>query len=255
MKHIVQFSFGEASWYEAKLCVAAHGAENILLLFADTKTEDEDTYAWGRAAAKNVGAELVEIADGRDIWQVFHDSKFLGNSRIDPCSRVLKRELCDAWIKDHYSPDECVLHFGIMLFESERLAKIRARIAPYQAESLLCKAPYPTREQVREAVLSEGLWVQRLYEMGFDHANCGGRCVKAGHKHWLKLLQHMPERFRECEDREAELRKELGDVGILKDRRGGRTRPLTLRSLRLRQDKGEEIDAVNSVGGCSCFQD
>jgi hypothetical protein len=255
MKHVVQYSFGEASWYEGILCARKYGAGDTLLLFADTLTEDEDTYAWGRAAAGKIGAELVEISDGRDIWQVFRDERFLGNSRVDPCSKILKRQLCDAWVRQRYSPDQCVLHYGIGLFEKQRLDKIQARVAPYRAESLLCQPPYPTREHVRRAVLDAGLWVQKLYRLGFDHANCGGRCVKAGHKQWLKLLEAMPDRYADCEREEAGLRELLGDVAILRDRRGGVSRPMTLTQLRLRHGHGEEIDAEQTVGGCACFQD
>ena len=59
--------------------------ERLTLLFADTKTEDEDLYRFLPEAAANVlDAELVITAEGRDIWEVFFDRRFLGNSRVDP---------------------------------------------------------------------------------------------------------------------------------------------------------------------------
>lgn len=61
MKHVVNFSFGESSWATGKLVVERYGAENTVLLFADTLIEDEDTYAWGKAAAENIGAPLVRV--------------------------------------------------------------------------------------------------------------------------------------------------------------------------------------------------
>lgn len=95
MIHVVNFSFGEGSWAAAKVLAKEVGVENMILLFADTLWEDEETYKWGEDAAANVGAKLVRIADGRNPLQVFRDERYLGNSRADPCSKILKRELCD----------------------------------------------------------------------------------------------------------------------------------------------------------------
>lgn len=41
--------------------------------------------------------ELVWLVEGRDVWEVFRDRRFLGNSQVDLCSRILKRELADSW--------------------------------------------------------------------------------------------------------------------------------------------------------------
>ncbi len=256
LKHIVMYSFGESSWYEGKLCVERFGPENTLLLFADTKSEDDDTYAWGRAAAKALGMAVTEIADGRDIWQVFKDERFLGNTRADPCSKILKRKLCDAWVAANYRPDECVLHYGISLFERERLDDITERVKPYKAESLLCQKPYPGPADVRKAVLEAGLWVQKLYRLGFSHANCAGMCVKAGQAHWAMLLEKLPSQYAIAEAKEEEVRQHLGkDVSILRDRRGGTLKPLPLAKFRQEIQAGREPDAAPTVGGCSCFSE
>jgi hypothetical protein len=68
-----------------------------------------------------------------------------------------------------------------------------------------------------------------------SHNNCAGMCVKGGQKHWLHLLEVFPDRYAEAEAREQQLRAELGDVAILRERRGGVSRPLTLAELRGRQ--------------------
>ena len=44
-----------------------------------------------------------------------------------------------------------------------------------------------------------------------------------------------PDRFAHAEAQEQQLRGELGDVAILRERRGGVSRPLTLNELRRRQ--------------------
>lgn len=44
MQHVVMYSGGIGSWAAAKQVVQQAGAENMVLLWADTKIEDEDLY-------------------------------------------------------------------------------------------------------------------------------------------------------------------------------------------------------------------
>jgi hypothetical protein len=53
-------------------------------------------------------------------------------------------------------------------------------------------------------------------------------------KHWLHLLSVFPDRYAQAEEHEQRLRAELGNVAILRERRGGVSRPLTLTELRRR---------------------
>jgi hypothetical protein len=64
---------------------------------------------------------------------------------------------------------------------------------------------------------------------------CGGVCVRGGQRHWLHLLEVFPDRYAEAEAEEQQLRAELGDVAILRERRSGVSRPLTLTELRRHQ--------------------
>ena len=88
MKQIVSYSGGLGSFMAAHLTVAKHGKENTLLVFTDTKTEDEDLYRFLNQTSDALGCEFITLADGRNIWEVFTDVRFQGNSRIDPCSKI-----------------------------------------------------------------------------------------------------------------------------------------------------------------------
>lgn len=44
IKHIIFYSGGIGSWGTAKRVIAKHGKENVILMFTDTKMEDEDLY-------------------------------------------------------------------------------------------------------------------------------------------------------------------------------------------------------------------
>lgn len=252
MKYIVNLSFGLGSFCAAKRIIAEVGKENVVLVFADTMYEDEDTYYWGSAAVKHLDCEFVRLADGRDPWQVFADEKFLGNSRVDPCSKILKRKLIDRWVKANFTTSQCVLVFGIHWSESDRFDNIKRRLADWTCRAPLCEKPFLNQDDMEAMAASAGLWKQRLYSLGFPHANCGGRCVKQGQAGWALLYRTMPERFAECRDKEQAMREQLGDVAMLRDRRGGISVPLPLIELQRRIDRDEEMPLFD-FGGCNCF--
>ena len=260
MTHIVSISGGIGSWYTAKIVcedIAAPG-EAVVLLFADTLIEDRDTYAFLEAGAAALGQTITKVSDGRTPWQVFKDERFLGNSRIDPCSKILKRELIDRWIRGRFQPDTCCKYVGIDWTEVHRFERHSARSAPWKVRAPLCEARWQhiTREAMHAAAAAAGLPRQRLYEMGMPHANCGGGCVKAGITHFMRLYDHFPLRYREWEENEEDVRQHIGaDVSMLKDRRGGTKKPLTLRALRKRIEAGDPTLPKYDWGGCGCAID
>ena len=253
MQHVVMFSGGVGSWAAAKRVAEKHGTDNLILLFADTLIEDEDLYRFLDDAAANVGGQLVKVAEGRDPWQVFFDVKFLGNSRVDPCSRILKRQFLRKWLEQNCDPTNTIVYLGIDWTEEHRYERAKSYWSPWNCLAPLCDPPYLTKEEIMQWAEAEGLRLPRLYYMGFPHNNCGGFCIKAGQAHFKLLLEKMPERYAYHEQREQELRKYLGkDVAILRDRRGGKSRPLTLREFRYRLQNTGEYE-TDEWGGCGCF--
>jgi hypothetical protein len=251
------FSGGIGSWAAAKRVAEVHGLDNLTLLFTDTNIEDEDLYRFIHEAANNVGVPLTSIGDGRDPWQVFFDERMMGGSRPDPCSRILKRELADRWMEKHFDPTETLVYVGIDWSEVHRYERLRERKAKQGWTYLapMVDAPYLLKPDMLKWLESEGIVPPRLYGMGFSHNNCGGFCVKGGHGHFALLLREMPERYALHEAMEEEFRQFVGkDVSILRDRRGGKTAPITLRKLRERIQAGCQVDLFD-VGGCGCFLD
>ena len=255
MKRIVMFSGGVSSWAAARRVADIHGTEGMVLLFADVKMEDEDNYRFVAEAAANIGVPITTIADGRNPWQVFRDERMMGNSRVDLCSRILKRELLDRWIRENCKPEETRCYTGIDWTEEHRHTRLAARRLPWIYEAPLCEKPLMDKRAQIAALKTVGIEPPRLYAMGFGHANCGGFCVKAGQGHFANLLKQMPERYAWHEEREREMRAFLGkDVSILKDRAGGNAKTLTLEALRLRIEAKSEVDMFD-IGGCGCAVD
>ena len=257
------FSGGIGSWATAKLVAEKYGTDNLYLVFSDVKGnsesphigEDEDTYKFIDEAVKNIGGQYIYLNEGRDIWQVFKDANFLGNSRIAKCSHTLKQKPAWDWIVANCDPEYTMVYVGIDWTETHRLPSIIKNYLPYRVEAPLTEPPYRDKPQLIEQAKQEGLPIPRLYTLGFSHNNCGGGCVRAGHGQFKKLLQIMPERYNVWEQKEEEVRQHLGkDVSILNDRSGGGPRrPLTLTQFRERiENETVDVDELD-LGGCGCF--
>jgi len=255
--HVVMFSGGIGSWATAKRVAAEHGTNRLTLLFADTQVEDADTYRFLRDAAQNVGGRLVEVADGRNPFEVFRDDRFLGNSRLANCSKYLKQIPCRNWIEGNCQPDNTVLYVGIDWTEQHRLPAIQKGWAPYVVESPLTERPFLDKRQLIDWAKREGLEPPAAYAMGMPHANCMGQgCVRGGQAYWANLLRHDRTTYLTTEIDEQLLREHLdADVSILKDRTGGKVSVLTLREFRERIEQQGSLFDANEWGGCGCFTD
>lgn len=279
MNHVVFFSGGIGSWAAAKRVAERHGTDNLYLMFTDTKCEDEDLYRFLHESAANVGGELVVLEDGRDIWQVFRDVRLMGNSRIDPCSRVLKRELADKWIAENFEPDNAVFYLGIdwtEIHRYERTAKIKFENGGWKYEAPLCDKPRIEKSDIFDWLKREGIDPPRLYRYGFPHNNCGGFCVKTGQAQFKLLYETFPDRYLDLEAKELEVYEEIGknpfirmaasrlptgekikhDVKVVRDKHGKETAFLTMKEFREIFLDAEfcQIDLFD-FGGCGCFVD
>jgi len=201
---------------------------------------------------------LAWLADGRTIWDVFRDERFLGNARVGVCSRELKQRIVDDWLETHCDKTETTVYVGIDWTEEHRLARLRALRGAqgWTYEAPLCEPPHQTKDAAFARLKTLGIEPPRLYRMGFAHNNCGGGCVRAGIGHFTHLLRTMPRVYAEWEQNEQGLREFLNrdDIAILRDRSGGDAKPLTLVQLRRRVEDGYEPDLFE-IGGCGCFVD
>jgi 3'-phosphoadenosine 5'-phosphosulfate sulfotransferase (PAPS reductase)/FAD synthetase len=281
MRAVVFFSGGIMSWAAAKRAVAIYGAENTTLLFTDTLVEDPDLYRFLDEAAANVGAPLVRIAEGRTPWQVFNGEKLIGNTRADPCSKILKRELGLKWLRSNCDPAATALVFGIHWEEEHRLdgmvwsakekRKVRRGVRPrYESlgfprvEAPMCDKPWMTDAAIKSWARSEGLILPRLYGMGFAHNNCGGFCIKAGEGHFATLLAQLPEVYAANEAEENAFnaarpgkRRQTVLAPEVRQANGKMKRvPLSMQEFRERIER-RDVGQFNlfNVGGCGCFLD
>lgn len=262
--YVVMTSGGLGSWQAARRTRdRLTEADHMTLLFADVKGrhadephvgEDEDTYRFLDDVARDLCHDLVTVADGRHIWEVFTDDRFLGNTRLANCSKFLKQRPCRAWLDEHADPADTVVVVGIDWSEEHRLPAIRDGWAPYPVWAPLTEAPFLDKAAMVALCEAAGIEVPRLYRAGFPHNNCGGFCVRAGQAQAELLLREHPARYAFHEGQEQRLREHLGkDVAILRDRTGGTLAPLTLQTFRERIEGQPSMFDALDYGGCGCF--
>jgi hypothetical protein len=215
--------------------------------------------------------ELIWLVEGRDVWEVFRDRLFLGNSGVDPCSEALKR-LCFAdWrsancyrVGELFGPPDVFL-VGIGDHEPHRFygdAKSVGILRANAKDGWLYEAPLLTEPMPGEYDLFWGPLDRigpaepRLYGMGYSHNNCGGFCCKAGQAHYANRFRVQPERFAYDAMMERKVVAYLGGgYAMLTDRRGGGKKPMTLDTFaeRLRAEPDAEYVVQPGESGCGCM--
>lgn len=252
-KCLVMISAGVTSWAAAMRSIERYGRENVEGLFADTKIEDPDSYRFLDQIEVQLGIKVHRIADGRDPWEVFVDERFIGNSRIDPCSKILKRKLMDAWRDEHCTPETHALAFGLDWDEEPRITRHRPRMAPWLCNYPMADKPWLTKAETLDWMRSCGIETPRLYTLGFSHNNCGGMCVKMGLGQAKHLLSALPDVYRRHERREQEAMSAIGPTAqpFLRLRRGGKTRPISMRDFRKMIERQPSLfDNLGGEAGC-----
>lgn len=252
MMHIISFSGGMGSFAEAKSCVDRYGSDRVRLLFANVNMEDEDLYRFVQDTVAFLGCELVELNNGQTPFDVFKAVRFMGNTRVDPCSDRLKRGPLNRWLRNTYAPHEAQMHVGIDYSEAHRLAELKERMAPYVYRSTLVED-----ERIISKDYSEqfGIRRPRLYDWKLGHNNCGGFCIKAGLGHYRALYLAAPERYREFEEKELDAYAHIGvQRPFLRKTENGVLKYVTLREYREKYLETGNVskDEQFEYGGCGC---
>lgn len=263
MRHVVMYSSGIGSWATAKRVIDAHGADNTVLLFCDVKGdndnphlgEDADNYRFLKQTAEKFGCELVWLKSDESIWDVYRRKRFLGNSRLAPCSHELKQKPARIWLDDNCGPDDTIIYVGIDWTESHRMPAIERNYAPFTVRAPLIEPPYMDKQELMAACRAWGVEPPAMYRDNYPHANCGGFCVRAGQAQFRQLLRVNRDRYLFHEQQEQDLREHLDkDVSVLRDHSAGGV-PLTLRTFRERVESQPSLFDADDWGGCGCFAD
>ena len=256
MKHIISFSGGLGSFAVACLVKEKFPLDHIELVFTDTHFEDEDLYRFIKEASDKLGLPLIILSnkDNDTPLTLMEKDNFMYNSRVAKCSYKLKSKVFREYLKTQQK--DCILYFGIGFEESHRVSAITNAYKNHQVMFPLCDEIVDVEEYLKKYNIKK----PRLYDMGFAHNNCGGRCVKGGIGHWVNLLRKDYTRFIEMRDFEKKFSVKLNikhdtskTYSFIK--RNGK--PYTLEKLEedyRKQGEQLEID-FDDIGGCGCFVD
>lgn len=252
---VVNVSGGVPSAIALERAIQVFGRKRTIGVFADVKIEDPDLYRFLEDVEFYLEFPITRIAEGRTPWEVFFDEGMMGSNRADLCSRILKREFIDKWlINNGYTPENTVRAFGFGIKELTRSDNIKQVVAPYKVWLPLHDRPFMASCDCVDYV--RNVWnidPPDLYDQGFPHNNCGGACVKAGHGQWYLCYRKRRRVYDTWEQHEEAFRFKTGkDVSILRDRRGGSYKPLTLRELRRRFEE-DGYRPSDTSGGCDCM--
>ena len=259
MKHVVLFSGGVGSWAAARRVQDSIQNEpdaEFILLFTDTGSEHPDLYRWLPEAAANVGGKLVWLKQDYDgLWDLFNKQNMIANTRADFCSRILKREPARKWVEENCDPDDTIIYIGIDWTEAHRFDRASPHWQPYTLSAPLIEPPYLSKIELLSMIEDEGMVPPAAYRapLLYAHNNCSGFCIKQGFAGFLKLLRADPETYAYHEEEERKFRERTGkDVSVLRDRRGGVTKPLTLEAFRLRAEEGgEQVSMFEADTSCA----
>ena len=239
---VVGFSGGVSSAWCAGWALETHPRDEVVLLFHDTKEEDEDTYRFIREMGAALKHPITERSDGRSVTQVAQDEGAIPNNRMAFCSRILKAEQRDRYFKElrEAGVTEIVNVLGFSALEWQRVQRAQARAMQdgYSVCFPMIGPPPTSKQEAVNWCQRIGVKPPRMYSWS-EHANCVG-CVRGGKAYWLAVLKNRPDVFAQ----RVQMEQEFGHT-ILKD-----TTLLDLARTGLKRivNPREAID----IGPCEC---
>jgi 3'-phosphoadenosine 5'-phosphosulfate sulfotransferase (PAPS reductase)/FAD synthetase len=244
MNYIVNVSGGLTSFEALRRVIAREGnGTNVIPIFANTRIEEPDLYRFLGDTERLLDITIIRLADGRTPFDVMKDERAITIRGIAPCSKKLKREVIERFVRTIQKPFTMV--YGLDWSEMHRITRMR-ELSKDLLWFPLIEKPLVTKADIITYLHAVGIQETQAYKDGFSHNNCGGGCVKAGKRQFIHLLQTRPDTYAFWEAGEQDVRAYLGkDVTILKSKQ-------TLRQVREDVERGAVIcdDEDESVCGC-----
>jgi hypothetical protein len=200
MKHVVMFSGGAASAVTAWIVAGQVGKKNMILLHTPTFSEHPDADRFREQVAAHIGVPVTIMADGRNIWELIASEHCLPSYWIPFCTRILKIEQTDKYIKT--LNEDFILYYGYGPDEWRRIQKQTAR---FSVKGI--KTAYPLAEQKITGEMAKTMivneWKICLPEpyQHLKHNNCLP-CFKGGKNHFRTIAKYYPEYFQKAMEAE-----------------------------------------------------
>ena len=203
-KIVVWFSCGAASAVAAKLTLLKYKDFDIHIVNNPVLEEDSDNRrflvdveAWLGHPIEIATNPMYPDASADTVWR---RTKFMSSPYGAPCTRELKKKVRELWETAH-KPDWHVL--GFTADEQKRYERFTA-FERQNVLPILIDAGF-TKDRCAQYLITEGLTLPRLYNLGYPNANCIG-CVKAtSATYWNLVRREHPDVFTARESLSREL--------------------------------------------------
>ncbi len=237
MNHVVSFSSGLSSAITAVRVLDKYpGAK---LVFMDTLFEDESNYRFMASFENKFGVKIIRLTEGRNPYEVSRDEHVIPNNFLAPCTFRLKIEPFREYLKSLIG--DTTIYIGYDYSEMHRCEATSKnyKALGYDVDYPLLWNPVEYRKYTDVVRSDWDIQPPRMYQLGYTHANCGGRCVKQGQGDWIRTLINFPERFAEIETWEKNMQENEvnSKYALLKTQTQEGRKPMTLTELRERYER------------------
>ena len=189
---VIHFSCGAASAVAAKLAIAEHGHDGVVIYNAFLVEEHTDNRRFLEDVESWLDHPITQLRDeryGASAHEVWRRKRFLVNGLWGaPCSQALKREVIEPYIL----PDDSHV-LGYTAEERDRAKRFHGPILTTLIDRNL------SHDDCIEMVRRAGLELPMMYRLGYNNANCIG-CPKGGEGYWNKIRKDFPEVFAEVQE-------------------------------------------------------
>jgi len=207
---LVWFSAGAASAVAAKLALAEHGHDKVVIAYTDPGSEHPDNARFIDECSEWFGHEVQRLKSEKytDTWDVFLKTRYLVGPSGARCTAELKK-------KPRFSfqqPDDLQV-FGYTAEEEHRAERFREQNPDVNLWTPLIDRGL-TKSDCLAMIERAGIELPVMYKLGYLNNNCIG-CPKGGMGYWNKIRRDFPDVFEKMSKVEREL-----DVSILRDEQG-----------------------------------
>ena len=199
---VVGFSGGVTSAWCAGWALGKFPREEVILLWHDTKAEDEDTYRFLHEMADALKMPITERSLGISLDELFERENMMASEHFGFCSIMMKQEPGIKYIHELQAAGatEIVMVRGYSANEPKRVQ--RATAMGWMLSTLWCNVAvrFPLiEEKVDKQQCADwcncemSVPIPAMYSWS-SHANCVG-CVKGGKEYWLAVKENRPDVF------------------------------------------------------------
>lgn len=215
------WSGGVTSAVACKEMLNLYGLDKSKIIMIDTGNEHPDTYRFKNDCEHWYGIEIETISGLGDKYKTIQDvwRRFLSLNVAHGaiCSTVLKREVREAWQKNHLY-DRQIFGYEFTKKEFNRALSMYLNHSDSKPVFPLLMLGYD-KEMCFKMVEEAGIKVPQSYFEGFNNNNCYKTgCVQGGIGYWQKMERDRHDAFEEMAAIEHELTDLKGSpVTMLKD--------------------------------------